>query len=201
MRHSPLNAALELVNGESMSNNKKQRDWIDVVETLSKLIATIIIPLVIFFVGQSYTKSQIESQVRSEYIKMGVGLLANEPNEKNAEVRKWAIKLINHYSEVKFTAEAQKELEQNSFLLAFVSTLGNMEKEVEFRWDSDGSSGYELEVQKFEDGNWQPYNGLCISDTSTILPIPIDKKIRWRHGSVNDGKTTFSQWKEMPPGK
>ncbi|KGK12445.1 hypothetical protein EA26_14500 [Vibrio navarrensis] len=57
-----------------MSEDKKKRDWIDVTETISKLIATIIIPVVIFFVGQSYTEAQVESQVRSEYIKMGVGL-------------------------------------------------------------------------------------------------------------------------------
>ncbi|ASO31075.1 hypothetical protein CG015_18115 [Vibrio anguillarum] len=184
-----------------MSEDKKKRDWIDVTETISKLIATIIIPVVIFFVGQSYTEAQVESQVRSEYIKMGVGLLAKEPNENNSEVRKWAIKLINHYSEVKFTPEAEKELEQSRFLLSLFNELSNVEKNVKFSWEPDGSVGYELEIQKLDNGVWQSHNGLCLTDTSTILSVPIDKKVRWRHGSTNNGKTVFSEWKDLPTEK
>ncbi len=117
-----------------MSEEVKPKNWLDILDVLTKLIATIIIPLVILFVGQSYTKAQVDSQVRSEYIKMGVGLLSTKPTDDNVALRLWAIEIINEYSTIKFTPEAIKELEDNRVLLSILDELQDMIKPVESIW-------------------------------------------------------------------
>jgi hypothetical protein len=175
--------------------------WIEWTELLIKLIATIIIPLVLFFASQLYTKAQLENQTKREYIKIGVSLLASEPNDKNIKTRLWAIELINHYSDVKLSPEVEKELERNKISLSFLNMTFKQEDEqlYEFTWKDDGSSGYELEIQKLVNGNWEPHNGICLTDNSSTMAIPTDTNVRWRHGSVNNGKTVFSKWNYVSP--
>ncbi len=181
-----------------MSEEVKPKNWLDILNVLTKLFATIIIPLVIFFVSQSYTKAQVDNQVSSDYIKMGVGLLSTKPTDDNVALRLWAIELINEYSTIKFTPEAKKELENNSVLLSIIGEIREIEKPIKFSWEDDGSAGYEIEVQKYIDSRWQPHNGLCLSNTSIVMSVPINNEIRWRHGSTKDGKTVFSEWKADP---
>lgn len=180
-----------------MTIEEKKRDWIDVLEAISKFIAAVIIPVVIVVVSQSFTTAQVENQTRSEYIKMGVGLLALEPNESNLEVRRWAINLINHYSDVKLTVEAEKELEESSFLLALFGQEAIKEKQIELSWNDDGSSGYEVEIQTFDGSKWEHNGGICVSDTSTLMSVPLNQKSRWRVGSIKEDETTFSQWQDI----
>lgn len=161
-------------------------------------ITKMTIPVVILVVGQWFTTAQSESHTKSEYIKMGVSLLATEPNENNKEVRRWAIDLINHYSDVKFTLQAKEEIESNSVNLDLLGRyLPEAEQFYTFRWENNGSDGYELEIQKYENDSWVAHNGICLRDTSATMSIPVGKKVRWRYGSINKGNTTYSEWRYL----
>jgi len=52
-------------------------------------------------------------ELNLKYVELAVTILKEEPNEKTKNLREWAIKNINNYSNIKMSSEVQKELENN----------------------------------------------------------------------------------------
>ncbi len=79
-----------------MSRKHKKKSLFEWIELVIKLVGTVVIPLVIWYVGQSYTNSQFNSKTKSEYIKIGVSLLAIEPSENDGPSKMAPLKKENH---------------------------------------------------------------------------------------------------------
>ena len=54
----------------------------------------LIIPIVLGFIGHSYTKGITEREVQGSFVPLAVNILQDEPTEENRNLRKWAIQVL-----------------------------------------------------------------------------------------------------------
>jgi hypothetical protein len=88
----------------------------------SVLIASVLIPIIVAFIGNSYTKAIKDNEIGVRYVELAIKILAEKPDSKpegtkdsnrleNKAVRKWAVEVIDHYSDVKLPTDAMEQLE------------------------------------------------------------------------------------------
>ena len=63
---------------------------LEILKTVSSAFAAIVIPLVLLFVGQSYTSAIKERELQGRFVQLAVTILREEPTEANRNLRKWA---------------------------------------------------------------------------------------------------------------
>ena len=101
---------------DTTANNSLSSFW-QKLKILSTLIATILIPVVIAFMTQSYTKSIKQNEIGVRYIEIAVRILETPQNEQIPHLRDWAIDVIGHYSDVPLDEGAKFELHNNELEL------------------------------------------------------------------------------------
>lgn len=79
-------------------------------KTIVTLISAAIIPLVVAFLGNSYTQALKEREVQAQFVKIAVDILQSQPSQHNRSVREWATQIINRYSGVPLGTEARRDL-------------------------------------------------------------------------------------------
>ena len=80
---------------------KNDLNYFEKTRIVSNLAATILIPLAIALVGNWYTSAIKQKELSAKYVELAIKILNKEPSEGSEEIRQWAIKIINTYSEVK----------------------------------------------------------------------------------------------------
>jgi len=78
-------------------------DGVERTKALSGFIASVIIPVVVFFVGHQYSNALKDSELQAEYISMATDIVADEPTAATRDLREWAVQVIKRYSEVPLT--------------------------------------------------------------------------------------------------
>lgn len=54
--------------------------------------------------------NQKEKEIQLKYISLSIQILSSPPSQSNSSVRKWAVDIINKYSEVKMDEKVELEL-------------------------------------------------------------------------------------------
>ncbi len=88
---------------------EKLNNW-EKLKIVTTTISIIIIPLVIAFLGNVYSKSIKEKEIQGKFVELSIQILKEKPTNENVNIRKWAINVINEYSGVKLDNEAEKDL-------------------------------------------------------------------------------------------
>ncbi len=83
------------------------------LKVASTLAGTVLIPLVIAYASNEYTNAIKQNEIGQRYVELAVGILSKPPAESTMETRKWAVKVVNHYSEVRMPDVTQEELIKN----------------------------------------------------------------------------------------
>ncbi|MEO5563890.1 MAG: hypothetical protein ABIR18_10660 [Chitinophagaceae bacterium] len=91
---------------------EQSTNW-EKVKIISTTASIVIIPLVIAFLGNLYSKSIKEKEIQSKFVELSLQILKEQPSEENKNIRKWAIDVINEYSGVKLESGAAKDLIEN----------------------------------------------------------------------------------------
>ncbi len=86
-------------------------------QTMSAIIASVLIPLMIAFLGHIVNQSIKDNELSLSYIQLAVGILKVEPKPGTENLRAWAIDVVNNYSSVKLPTDAKKELKEHSLPL------------------------------------------------------------------------------------
>lgn len=92
-----------------MAEEQKKDGW-DKVGVLSGLIASILIPLVVAIVGNSYSTAIKESENRIKYIELAISILKDKPSPETHQIRSWAVQVVDRYSDVPLPAQAREQL-------------------------------------------------------------------------------------------
>lgn len=100
------------------------------LRVLSPIFATIIIPIAIAFITQSYTKSIKESEIGVQYIRIAINILQEPPSNEIISLREWAIDVIDHYSDVPLNQDARTELRKNKIYI-FRNVLKHIRRKIE----------------------------------------------------------------------
>ena len=94
----------------SYENVSEHATMLEKAKALSTIIASLVIPLAVALSGNWYSTAIKEREVQVRYVELAINILSQEPSEKNQRVRKWAIDIINHYSDVRIEAKTEQEL-------------------------------------------------------------------------------------------
>uniref|UniRef100_UPI001E3ED010 hypothetical protein n=1 Tax=Vibrio parahaemolyticus TaxID=670 RepID=UPI001E3ED010 len=96
LRCSPLSRALCLMGNF---------DYMEKFKVLINAIATLVIPLVIAFVGHQYTVALKDKDAQLRFVELSIGVLSEDPTKDNQALRTWAARVVDKYSGVGFTKE------------------------------------------------------------------------------------------------
>lgn len=83
------------------------------METLNiiiKIVSTILIPVMVVWFGNRVSRAIKEKEIRVKYIEIAIDILKEKPDEKEQEIRQWAINVINEFSELKLPETVQQTL-------------------------------------------------------------------------------------------
>lgn len=83
------------------------------IQIIGTPISSFTVPLLGLFgilVGHWYATAVKEKDIQTRYVELSLGILSQQPTDKTENIRRWAIEVINHYSEVKIGDETRKEL-------------------------------------------------------------------------------------------
>jgi hypothetical protein len=94
---------------------EKSNNW-EKLKALSAIIASVFVPVAVVLIGNFYSTAIKNSETRARYIELAVDILKEEPSENKTNIRKWAINLINYYSEVDLDDQTKNELLQDPLL-------------------------------------------------------------------------------------
>ncbi len=89
---------------------------IEKAKVLVNALATVVIPLVIAFVGHQYTSAFKDKDAQLRFVELSIGILSEEPTEDTEALRSWAARVVDKYSGVSFTeSERRSIVEKSSF--------------------------------------------------------------------------------------
>ena len=165
--------------------NEKSNTFFDIVKS-------ILVPITIAISTYLYTTSVNQNNVNQKYIEIAINILKDPPSQKNEDLRKWAIKIINKYSEIKLDKKLKQSLIKNIQISNSYDDIFLKSNKYHFKWPYDPDvKGYEFEIQQKLDENssWQFYDGKSIKGNidNIINDIPNNSKhIRWR---ITPGKS------------
>jgi len=117
--------------GDSESKLNKTKDFWDISKIISSMIGVIIIPIVIFFSGKTYSDSVKESEIGLRYTELAIEILSNKPDSSQLNIRNWAIDILNHYSVIKLNDGVITELGESFIIsedLVYICTSSTAKK-------------------------------------------------------------------------
>lgn len=79
-------------------------------------LATIAVPVVLAVIGARWQAANERQQIARDYVEVAVGILSTRPISPQDPLRPWAVKVINHYSEVQLTDEQRTRLQWGEYL-------------------------------------------------------------------------------------
>jgi hypothetical protein len=78
-----------------------EKDTWDKFESLSRVLAALLIPIVLGLIGSWYTSAQKQRELDARFAEVALNILARPPNPSDTTdryVRQWAAKLVSRYS-------------------------------------------------------------------------------------------------------
>jgi hypothetical protein len=94
---------------------------IEKLETLSKIIAAILIPVMIAYMGNRISESNSRRDAQTHLVELAIEILNKDPNGKNTAEEKilkdWAIKVVDTYSGVPLPKELKAAIVDNKVKL------------------------------------------------------------------------------------
>ena len=88
---------------------QKTDPW-EKLKTISSVIAAIVIPVAVAWVGDGFSQALKEREIQGKFVELAVQILREEPSKQAAGLRDWATEVLNKYSGVPFSAETKKAL-------------------------------------------------------------------------------------------
>lgn len=115
-------SARERRSPDKQTSNTWSERFKNVALGVAGVISSIAIPLVGYYFTSQQSKeslnaSQVEKNQESaqKYIELGIKILSEKPLSDDDPIRKWAIEIVNRYSDVKLSDAAQNALKSSSF--------------------------------------------------------------------------------------
>lgn len=88
----------------------RSKDIWDKLPPLSALIASVLVPIALAVIGNSYATAMKEAENRVKYTELAIGILKEKPSPDTQGVREWAINVASQYSGVAMDSSARQQL-------------------------------------------------------------------------------------------
>ena len=119
LRCSHLNRALYKSMEFSMDDRKAKDVW-DKASSLSGLIASVLIPVALAFVGHWSTEAMKNKEISAKYTELAIDVLKKPSTTQDRPLRAWATDILNVHSGVQLTSETREFLIDNQLVVSFV---------------------------------------------------------------------------------
>jgi len=86
------------------------------ITKLSPLIASIIVPIVLAFIGNQYTAALQKQEVNGKFVALAVDILKTKPTDQNKNIRLWATTVLDKYSGVPISENTVNDMIKTSIL-------------------------------------------------------------------------------------
>jgi len=95
--------------------DRPNKDLWDKIQVVAVAMSAVALPLVIAAIGNSYSASTKEKEIRLKTVEIAINVLSQDPRTNMAlpQLREWAINVVDKYSGVPLTAAAREELLKN----------------------------------------------------------------------------------------
>jgi len=80
----------------------------------SKIVAEIFAIIIIAFYGHWINSTLKEKELNVKMTEVAITILSNKPSNETKALRRWAVDIINHYSEIPLSQDVQKNLMETS---------------------------------------------------------------------------------------
>lgn len=86
------------------------------VKIVGGLLASVLIPLTVVFVGHEYSKATKEREIGAKYVELAIGILRSPPLDEYYDVRAWAVEVVVRHSDVPLTSTQKEYLKRTGVL-------------------------------------------------------------------------------------
>jgi len=87
------------------------------ISTIITAIGALLIPIVVNIQGNRYTKAFKEKEKELRFVELSIDILNQDKIIGDSSLRKWAIDVLNTYSEIPFTEDIKKDLTNDKIKL------------------------------------------------------------------------------------
>jgi hypothetical protein len=102
---------LTSTNGEKAASVPASWEKLRIASTL---LGTVLIPLVLVLITQTYTAAIKENEIAIRYVELALSILGEKPDESSKHIREWAVDVVNIYAKVPLPEEAVSELREGA---------------------------------------------------------------------------------------
>lgn len=76
---------------------------------IAQIVSALAVPVVLALIGYYVQRSLADAGLKKDYVQMAIGVLSNQPNKENEQLRQWAISVLDKNSPVPipFSLKAQ----------------------------------------------------------------------------------------------
>jgi len=100
---------------EDANTTPRKKDVLEILESVSKIVAAVAIPVVLLFGTWLVQDSQTKQSVSKDYVNMALNLLLKKPeNDQERELRDWAVDLLNDNAPTKLPAKIKADLKSGT---------------------------------------------------------------------------------------
>jgi hypothetical protein len=85
------------------------KDVWDKVQSLATIVSLLLVPVVLAVLGNMFVASNAAKASRVQMVGLAVGVLSTKPSN-DEDLREWAVKVIDKYSEIPLSAKAAEQL-------------------------------------------------------------------------------------------
>jgi len=153
-------------------------DGLEKVKAFSSVVAAIVIPVVLAFVGQGYSTAIKERELQGRFVELAVEILRGDPKEQAEGLRSWATDIINRYSGVPMQRDARNALLRNALPVSGSVRMGDVAEVQEmlqaiglYSGPVDGAEGPALgnAIRRFQQENGLTADGFVGPRTYTEI--------------------------------
>ncbi len=76
----------------------------------SQVAAILLMPLILALVGHTLSSALKEREARTRFIELAISILREEPRSEYEPIRKWALEVVDRYSEIKIEGSVRTAL-------------------------------------------------------------------------------------------
>ncbi len=91
-------------------NTNEKCPWLENVQGVSTIIATLLVPVILALLGWRFTAVQNEAANNLKYVETAISVLQSKPIEAQAGLREWAIAVLDKHATVPLTEQAKFSL-------------------------------------------------------------------------------------------
>lgn len=91
---------------------------LDKIQSIASIASAVAIPIVIAIVGWWVQSSMSNESIKKDYVQMAIGILNSPERQKDEEMRKWAVAILNENAPIPFSQDLKDKLEQGYVFVA-----------------------------------------------------------------------------------